>query len=168
MSDLPSSTEVRAHVLGPAVAATLEIAIFHPLDTIAKRLMSHRSRLLFPGDVPRTLQNLRQVVYVDAVSFSPSRKIASLYPGLHFALTYKILQRVYKFGGQPVVKNVLYKSNDRWFMKRFGEKNGKIATDALAGALVGAGTQLVFEIEYIQYNFDISRPSPCFDASYSS
>lgn len=42
----------------------------------------------------------------DAGAFA---KYASLFPGISFGAAYKVLQRVYKFGGQPYVKDFLTK-----------------------------------------------------------
>ena len=61
------------------------------------------------------------------------KKYASLFPGLGFAAGYKVAQRVYKFGGQPFVKDYLETHHKSIFVNAFGEKTGKAVMHASAG-----------------------------------
>ena len=67
------------------------------------------------------------------------QKYASLFPGLGFAAGYKVTQRVYKYGGQPFVRDYLDKHHKTVFTNAFGEKTGKTIMHATAGSLVGIG-----------------------------
>jgi hypothetical protein len=60
-------------------------------------------------------------------------KYASLFPGLGWAAGYKILQRAYKFGGQPFVVDILNNRYKQKFVNVFGEKNHKPWLQATAG-----------------------------------
>ena len=60
----------------------------------------------------------------------------SLFPGLGFAAGYKILQRVYKFGGQPFVLDYLTKNHIQSFKNMFGDRNAKSVMHATAGRFV--------------------------------
>lgn len=57
----------------------------------------------------------------------------SLFPGLGYAAAYKILQRVYKYGGQPFVRDYLAKNHGDFFDRNFGRGNGKAIMHAFAG-----------------------------------
>jgi len=61
------------------------------------------------------------------------RKYTSLFPGLGYAGGYKVLQRIYKYGGQPYVKDYLSAHHKDTFYRIFGEKSGKTMIHATAG-----------------------------------
>lgn len=94
------SGKAEARLLGSAVAGVSELALFHPVDTVAKRLMTHEAQIIVMNDMTATASNLNRAVFRDAVALGGMRKIASLFPGVGFGAAYKVLQRVYKFGGQ--------------------------------------------------------------------
>jgi hypothetical protein len=51
----------------------------------------------------------------------------------------EILQRVYKFGGQPVVLDIMTKRYGADFDDRFGHKLGRTLLSAASGSLIGVG-----------------------------
>jgi hypothetical protein len=67
-------------------AGVAELMIFHPVDTLAKRLMSNKSTSL----------NFNQIVFRNYAEAPIGKKFLSLFPGLGYAAGYKILQRIYK------------------------------------------------------------------------
>ena len=69
----------------------------------------------------------------DASSASTLRKYTSLFPGLGYAGGYKVLQRIYKYGGQPYVKDYINTHHKDAFYRIFGEKTGKTMIHATAG-----------------------------------
>jgi hypothetical protein len=71
-----------ARILGSGSAGIAELAIFHPVDTIAKRLMSNEGKIS-PG-------KLSQVIFKDKASASVGKKFRSLFPGLGYAAGYKV------------------------------------------------------------------------------
>lgn len=93
MSPAPKGKESgAARILGSGTSGLLELLIFHPIDTIAKRLMNNSSTSSF-----------NQVIFKDKAKMGFVPRYLSLFPGLGAAAGYKILQRVYKFGGMYVV-----------------------------------------------------------------
>ena len=95
---------------------------------------------------------LNSVIFKDKASASVPGRIISLFPGLGYAAFYKvssfpppkcwfpsltntiqILQRVYKYGGQPFVRDYLAKNHGESFDRTFGRGNGKAIMHAFAG-----------------------------------
>merc|ERR1719199_2466649 len=74
----------------------MELALFHPMDTVAKRLMNDSSS----GD-------FKKIIFKDAAESNLLAKGRALLPGLGYAAVYKLSQRVYKFGSQPIIKEQL-------------------------------------------------------------
>lgn len=85
-----------ARIVGSASAGILELSLFHPVDTISKRLMSNHGKIT-------SLTQLNTVIFRDAASAPLLQKATSLFPGLGYAACYKIVQRIYKYSGQPIV-----------------------------------------------------------------
>ena len=65
--------------------------LFHPVDTVAKRLMSNTQS---------TTKSYAEVIFRDAASKSVFQRWMSLFPGLGYAAGYKVLQRTYVFFGE--------------------------------------------------------------------
>jgi hypothetical protein len=128
------------------VAGALEIAIFHPFDTAAKRLMSHKGAI-FNG-VSGTASNLNKVIFKKLADASVAEKVKFMYPGSGYAMGYKVLQRVYKFGGQPVVRDYINNNHNEKF-KIFG-KNQKIMTDGTSGCLIGIGEVVLLPLDRLK------------------
>ena len=76
---------------------------------------------------------LNQVIFKDKADVSPVKKFRSLFPGLGYAAAYKILQRIYKYGGQPFMKDYLAQHHGDSFDRTFGKGNGKAIMHATAG-----------------------------------
>ena len=85
--------KVVPRMLGAGCAGVAELLIFHPVDTVAKRMMSNQLSVAEAG-------GYGAIIFRDAAQSSFFARWASLFPGLGFGGAYKILQRVYKFGGQ--------------------------------------------------------------------
>lgn len=143
-----------ARVLGGATAGVIELFGFHPVDTVAKRLMAHDAVVRTPGmPLAAAMSGYSRVVLRDAHS-NPSlfARYASLFPGLSFAAGYKILQRVYKFGGQPV-------AND-FFAEKFGRQaeaavggdpvKAKMLLHAVSGAAIGVGEVVLLPLDVLK------------------
>jgi hypothetical protein len=86
------SGKAEARLLGSAIAGISELIIFHPVDTVAKRLMANESQLIVASSMSTTAHNFSQVIFRDAAGGSVSSKVGSLFPGLGFGAAYKILQ----------------------------------------------------------------------------
>ncbi|KAG9384728.1 Guanine nucleotide transporter [Pyrenophora tritici-repentis] len=117
--------------------------VFHPVDTTAKRLMSNIGKI-------ESASHLNKVVFRDAASASVSGRFLSLFPGLGYAAAYKILQRVYKFGGQPFVRDYLAQHHGGSFDRAFGKGNGKAIMHATAGSIIGIGEIVLLPLDVLK------------------
>ncbi|KAG9056104.1 hypothetical protein FS842_000333, partial [Serendipita sp. 407] len=63
-----------ARVVGSGLSGVAELIIFHPVDTVAKRLMSNKSKF--------TLQAANSIIFKDYATASLPKKLFSLFPGL--------------------------------------------------------------------------------------
>ena len=86
-----------------------------------------------------TVSNLNTAIFRNAAAESFGTKAISLFPGVGYGAAYKILQRVYKFGGQPVVLDYMTKKYGADFDERFGHKTGRTLLSAASGSLIGIG-----------------------------
>ena len=162
-ADTPTRSWARAYLAPPLAAATagaLEVAIWHPWDTTSKRLMSHERRVVDIRSPRLTLQRLQAVILGDAAAptaraavaggaaaadtaatskLQPAAVLRSLYRGTQWAICYKVSQRVVKFAGQPLLRDVL---RDRGVGDRMiaacGKKPGKVLLESTSGAVVGS------------------------------
>ena len=113
------------------------------VDTIAKRLMSNQGRIA-------SLPALNAVVFKAHAADSAPRKFASLFPGLGYAAGYKVLQRVYKYGGQPFVRDYLAQHHGATFDNALGKGTGKAVMHATAGSLVGIGEIVLLPLDVLK------------------
>jgi hypothetical protein len=136
-------------IIGSTVAGLSEIAIFHPLDTIAKRLMSHESKV-FKSNFADTHKNIQQIALKENAHKGWIRGIPNLYPGLGFAVSYKISQRVYKYAGQHELKSYINKNHKEKFDNIFGEKNSNAYISAFSGSLIGMGEVALLPVDVLK------------------
>ncbi|KAI8968463.1 mitochondrial carrier domain-containing protein [Mycotypha africana] len=140
-----------ARFLGSASSGILELVIFHPVDTVAKRLMSNQNKLWESSrSFAENCASVNKVIFKEAAETGFFKKYRSLFPGLGFAAGYKVAQRVYKFGGQPFVKDYLNKHHRDLFTNTFGEKTGKTIMHATAGSLVGIGEIVLLPLDVLK------------------
>jgi len=125
-------------ILGSMVSGIGEIAIFHPVDTAAKRLMSYESKIVKPTWI-ETNKNLKNVILKNNSNLGWLGGFRTLYPGLGFATGYKLSQRVYKYSGQHYLKNFLLNNYKENFDKTFGKKYGNTMISAISGSMIGVG-----------------------------
>jgi hypothetical protein len=140
--------------MGGATAGVIELFGFHPVDTVAKRLMAHDGAVRVPGmPLSAAFSGYSRVVLRDAYD-NPSvfARYKSLFPGLSFAAAYKILQRVYKFGGQPIATDFI---TDRFGATADacagGDKaRAKLLIHATAGAAIGVGEVVLLPLDVLK------------------
>ncbi|KAJ6010558.1 hypothetical protein N7451_001970 [Penicillium sp. IBT 35674x] len=132
-----------ARLLGSGSAGIAELAVFHPVDTTAKRLMSNQTRIT-------TIPEFKKVVFKEYADASAGRKFTSLFPGLGYAACYKVLQRIYKYGGQPFARDYLALHYGNEFDNAFGKGNGKAIMHATAGSLVGIGEIVLLPLDVLK------------------
>ncbi|CAJ1005368.1 putative Mitochondrial carrier protein [Leishmania naiffi] len=138
----------RSHAGAATAAGVLEIAFFHPFDTTAKRLMANKGSIM-RGSVPDTLANLNEIVFKKNASAGFARKVAYLYPGSLYAVVYKVFQRVYKFAGQPLVRDFLSSNYHDGFKRYFGKAH-RVMEDATAGCLIGLGEVILLPLDRLK------------------
>ncbi|KAI4152115.1 MAG: hypothetical protein LQ340_003100 [Diploschistes diacapsis] len=132
-----------ARLLGSGSAGVAELLIFHPVDTIAKRLMSNQAKIT-------SAANLNTVIFKSHANEGLVRKFRSLFPGLGYAAGYKILQRIYKYGGQPFARDYLAEHHGDFFDKQFGKGTGKAMMHATAGSLIGIGEIVLLPLDVLK------------------
>ncbi|KAL1623802.1 putative mitochondrial gtp gdp transporter [Diplodia seriata] len=132
-----------ARLTGAGCAGIAELAVFHPVDTIAKRLMSNH------GKIASSAQ-LNTVIFKDKAGAALPARFFSLFPGLGYAAVYKVLQRVYKYGGQPFVRDYLAKNHGDKFDSAFGKGTGKAIMHATAGSLIGIGEICILPLDVLK------------------
>ncbi|KAH9892421.1 mitochondrial carrier [Cubamyces lactineus] len=131
-----------ARVLGSGASGIAELLLFHPVDTIAKRLMSNKSKV--------SLSTLSPIIFKEYATAPLGRRLLSLFPGLGYAAGYKVTQRIYKYGGQPWFNDILSKNYKDSFTNAFGERKGKMVMQATAGSLTGIGEVVLLPLDALK------------------
>src|SRR3954453_3452131 len=93
---------------------------------------------------------LDQIIFKEKAAAPAVRKYMSLFPGLGFAAGYKVSQRIYKYGGQPYVNDFLNNNYKSYFVRYFGEKQGKTMMSATAGSIVGIGEIFLLPLDILK------------------
>jgi hypothetical protein len=132
-----------ARLLGSGSAGISELAVFHPVDTIAKRLMSNETKV-------NSLEKFNAVIFKDKANAPIGKKFVSLFPGLGYAAGYKVLQRIYKYGGQPIARDYLGQHYGTQFENAFGKKTGKAILHSTAGSLIGIGEIVLLPLDVLK------------------
>ena len=89
------------------------------------------------------------IIFRDAAEKSIASKYASLFPGFGFAAGYKIIQRIYKFGGQPIAKDFLTTRYGKCFEDIFASKS-KVMIHATAGSIIGVGEVVLLPLDILK------------------
>jgi len=145
-----SSGSNSARFIGSSIAGISELILFHPVDTVAKRLMSTETKLVVFASPSMTATNFNQAIFREAANKSILSKFGGLFPGIGFGGAYKILQRVYKFGGQPIVLDIMKKRWGRDMEDRFGIKTSKTLLSATAGSIIGVGEIVLLPLDALK------------------
>ncbi|ODV63084.1 Ggc1p [Ascoidea rubescens DSM 1968] len=132
-----------ARILGSGAAGICEIAVFHPVDTISKRLMSNQTKVT-------NASILNKVIFREHFHEPFGKRIFTLFPGLGYAACYKVLQRVYKYGGQPFANEFLTRNFSHTYQDLFGQKNGKALMSATAGSMIGIGEVVLLPLDVLK------------------
>lgn len=144
------SGKSEARIIGSAVAGVSELALFHPVDTVAKRLMSTETKFVVLNSPAQTAVNLNHAIFKTSAEAGFGGKVMSLFPGIGFGAAYKILQRVYKFGGQPVVMDFMTRKYGSDFDDMFGHKTGRTLIAATSGSLIGIGEVALLPLDALK------------------
>ena len=150
-----SKESATARLLGSGTSGILELLGFHPVDTIAKRLMNNK-KPVFGFGFQHAKSTLNSVIFKDAAELGTIRKYLSLFPGLGVAAGYKILQRMYKFAGQMHVKDYLQSNYSQTFNTMVGEKHSKTMMSATAGSLIGIGEVVLLPLDALKIKLQVA------------
>ncbi|EGF76683.1 hypothetical protein BATDEDRAFT_18033 [Batrachochytrium dendrobatidis JAM81] len=148
-----------ARLLGAATSGILELLGFHPIDTVAKRLMNNQTKAVGQHTFPERMAELNKVIFKDAASKGTFKKYLSLFPGLGFAAGYKIMQRIYKFGGQPYVNEYLNNNHKKSFQSAFGDAHAKTIIHATAGSMIGIGEIVLLPLDALKIKMQTNAGS---------
>lgn len=140
---------LRARILGSGFAGVCELMVFHPVDTVAKRLMSSQVNVR-GADMAATKANLNEVIFKEHKSKGLMGRYRSLFPGLGFAAGYKILQRSYKFGLQPYVKEYINANYGKDLEKKMSPNVAKTLSAGIAGSIMGAGEVFLLPLDVLK------------------
>lgn len=146
-----------ARFFGPMFAGVCEVSLFHPLDTVAKRIIVNTTRIT-SDNTTTAAHKLYKVVFPNVPQSSSSFKSAfnhvrALYPGMAAGLLYKVSQRIIKFGGQPILRDALTAlPTGRYMTKKYGEK-ANVVIETVAGASVGMLEPILTPFDVIKIKF---------------
>merc|ERR1711959_57975 len=93
-----------------------------------------------------TLQqnNINTIIFGTAQTPTIAARLRSLFPGVGFAAAYKVCQRTYKFGLQPVLYEAIDKSS--WG----SQIQSKPLKSAIAGSILGAGEVALLPLDVLK------------------
>jgi len=147
--------KVVASLIASTVSGLLEILFFHPVDTTIKRLMVNTTSIKAKNWLA-TVSNLSVVIFNGESSHHYLKKIVSLFSGLGCATVYKVAQRVYKFSGQPLVKELISDKMGPAFDRQF-RRYSKSIQHGLAGAIIGIGEVILIPLDALKILKQTSR-----------
>jgi hypothetical protein len=109
-----------------------EVVFLHPVNTMARRLMTNKNNEL----------SFNKIVFNDVAGFK--QRYVSLVPGLKWALSYKICERTHSFAWQPILAN--------WLQSKVNttDKQTKVFVNGLAGTLLGATQSLYIPLDALR------------------
>ena len=93
---------------------------------------------------------LNSVIFKSHAADPVVSRFFTLFPGLGYAAAYKVLQRVYKYGGQPFVRDFLSNNYGGGFDRTFGKGNGKAMMHATAGSIIGIGEIVLLPLDVLK------------------
>lgn len=127
-------------LIGSGTAGILESLIFHPADTVSKRLMSNQEKLILSGNK----SNIKSILLQTQINTTFKTQIRGLYNGLGFSLMHRFTQRMYGYGGQPILKQIVetrYKPETRY---------QRIRNEWMSGAFIGLGETIFMPFDLLK------------------
>ena len=125
-SSFGKKSSVKAKIVGSTVAGVSEICIFHPIDTVAKRLMNNKVKIT-------NTQMLKSVALNNS-------GLSKLYAGISAGFLYKVSQRTYKYGGQSYLNDSLQKNFNA----------SKLVSQSLSGCMIGMGEVFLLPLDILK------------------
>lgn len=143
---------LQAHALSGSIAGILEITLFHPVDTAAKRLMvDARAATSWRSGARIALGTV-------ALEAPFPAKLRAMYPGSGFAICYKVMQRGLQYTVQPMVSKYLAAHQRDAFVACFGSKYHRVAEHAAAGCVTGCSEVLFLPIDSLKVKRQTNMP----------
>ena len=133
-------SSIEAKIIGSSMSGILEISLFHPVDTIAKRLMHNKKSNINKSNYSNLFKEHHTSNLIN--------KYKSLYTGAKFATGYKILQRTYKYGGQSILSDYIGKFSDN-----------KLLNQSISGAIIGAGEVVLLPLDVLKIQMQTNAQS---------
>jgi len=149
--DRGKKVQPMAKLIGSSTSGVLEIGIFHPIDTVAKRLMSNTA-----AGGASDYASLELVIFRENANKGVFQKWGGLFPGVGFGAVYKVLQRTYKFGGQPIAKQFMDDKVGHHFRNVFGDKTGNDMLHATSGSLIGLGEIILLPLDILKIKAQVN------------
>lgn len=138
------ATKLFAGLLSSSIAGLAEIYLFHPLDTVVKRLQTDKT-----AKTEKKKKGWNETIFGEEAKDKPLiAKYRNLLPGLESAVAYKVIQRSYKFGLQPIVRDVIAGA--------FGPSSSSFLSEAVAGSIVGAGEVALLPLDALKVKMQAS------------
>lgn len=138
------------YLVGSAMSGVMEVGIFHPIDTTAKRLMSNTKNVGAEAAEGAAKLSYSQIIFADAHNKGMGAKLKNMYPGIGFGTAYKILQRTYKFTAQPILKGMIDRNYGDGFRSTFGTKLGTDLMHSTSGMFVGLGEIVLLPLDVLK------------------
>lgn len=140
-----SSGQTKGKILTSGMAGFAELLVFHPVDTVIKRLQANRTRVIQPN----FFWNQNFLEY-SRIATKGTYKVSSLYNGLGSGMVYKVGQRTYKYTVQDLLSARLKKmtTTDRQ----------KVLAEAGSGAVVGAVEAVLLPLDTVKILFQTKAP----------
>ena len=126
-------------LIGSGLSGFLEVSLFHPFDTISKRIMSNKNNMVVFGKD----SNVSKIIF-DSTSKTMPQRLFSLYNGIGFAMAHRCNQRMYGYGGQPILREIIEKRYDA------KTRNERILCETIAGAAIGAGESMFMPADVLK------------------
>lgn len=143
-------------MLSGSLAGVLEISIFHPVDTTAKRLIVHKGVPQLANLTKRLQTSVHVALGGLGKNSSWGDKITSLYVGARYAVGYKVLQRGYQYSMQPSIAEYLARHRPPLFAEH--GNFSRSLEHACAGGIMGCGEVILLPIDSLKVKCQTHMP----------
>jgi hypothetical protein len=147
-NDKGKNSQGMARFAGSGIAGFCELTLFHPVDTIAKRLMNSKEEL--------SRENYKRILFQKAADQGAIKQYSSLFGGFGYGALYKVSQRIYKFGGQPVLNDFLQRTVFKPADGHELSKSSKFWSNAISGAAMGAGEVMLLPFDVMKIKSQVN------------
>ncbi len=140
--------------LACALAASVGVQVFHPFDTILRRIQVNKGRI-------DSIESLRKAVFAESLHGNTYARVISVYQGFYLAGLYKFLSCTYRFCGQFYFErhvHEIYGADIRLF---FGDTYPTALISASVGGSQGlAEVLMLYPLETLKVKLQCGDPRP--------